>query len=495
MTPTCANYFLGLVVGCDGYPSPDDIIQAPSVCLEEWGTYAKRAAGDKGLPPYPAPTDIFLNKDNSQLAFCQLDCYGTYETAALTYFNTCAYNPAFYTQNSTKPGIAQLYAAIGLQQYRGMSCQATGDLFDATSKNCFDGMKDSINQVPGPLTPFMNDWTCQTLAAYPASVDITVTQFAGALCPAINDQLGCCASTDFTQLLPQATGVNMPPCLSRMLLESCPVVGATPLVFSAPCTDGNFMGVSTVTLQGHLVSRFVAAGDERAGLGPAKACNINIPGIGSLPCATLPNMYSDSLVAPFPAAFGTPAMQQIIGGYINGTLASLGIQYAPVQLGGTPYAPAQPFPAAMLVMVTDFTYSNDTGPTDPGPIPGFPTGSQCTDQNDGSYSCDLFWATTLDFTAQITVATESAGDLTQILAGALSQPAFATFFESNYLPGALPYTLDAGTTTFTVTGVSYTPEDPNWTTRLESAAPPAVTLTIMTWAIVAIAVFFTAVPF
>jgi hypothetical protein len=79
----CADYFVGFLFSCPGYPSKEDIYDAPSICLPEYiSLIAALKQGQK-------PVDVQTIAAGNYSEYCYEACYQNFVTAAAEYNANC----------------------------------------------------------------------------------------------------------------------------------------------------------------------------------------------------------------------------------------------------------------------------------------------------------------------------------------------------------------------------------------------------------------------
>lgn len=190
----CAEYFLGYLYSCPGYPGKDKIYEAPSICLEQY--LAIIMALKMGQKPIN-PNVIAMG---SYMEYCYEHCYQKYTDQTQTYNEQCG---QYISENFTQ-------MSETLVAFRGIACAET-NYTDQDNVNCYDeltAMQESA--TPGAPSP-LSDYTC--------------TIFAGnfpAVCMGFQSE-GCCWGNQAV-MLGQSLMKPIPPCLNKECADIAPIL-------------------------------------------------------------------------------------------------------------------------------------------------------------------------------------------------------------------------------------------------------------------------------
>mmetsp|Transcript_7954 Transcript_7954/g.13202 ORF Transcript_7954/g.13202 Transcript_7954/m.13202 type:complete len:507 (-) Transcript_7954:231-1751(-) len=298
----CARYILGYKFACPVFPVPQDVVDAPSVCIPDLLAIAPIIIqGAAGLQQLIGP---YLNTSDFDTTTCGRRCYQNYQYASHDFYYSCRQE-----LNATKAPIAT--ALLNYQEFRNQACS----LDPATGANCYASIT-SLTDGSVPVDIF--DFTCNYLGV-PAQNNFVMGQVCSKLAP-----FGCCAATGISMLFQNQIGglaaagsggsvdpKFFPPCLLQYLKDSCPQVALTEF-----CTNGSIATTSTV-----LGSVVIPRVDSQA------------PGVYEFP-----NVYNKTSVLT-------------LMGIISQVLVTYGF-------GGSPYNFVKDTP--FQVQITDYIYYNGT---------------------------------------------------------------------------------------------------------------------------------------
>jgi hypothetical protein len=86
MSKTCAQYFMGRMLGCSAFPDPSDFYNAPSLCLNQLLTVG--AAMAAGISPTSGLVYNFMRSDFN--VSCHRNCYQNFLNAGIEFYETCS---------------------------------------------------------------------------------------------------------------------------------------------------------------------------------------------------------------------------------------------------------------------------------------------------------------------------------------------------------------------------------------------------------------------
>ena len=188
----CADYLLGYLYSCPDFPDPEDIYEAPSVCLEQYlEVIMKLKMGQKPVNP-----EVIASGEYSE--YCYTNCYQVYVDRAEEYIEECSQY------------IASNFTAISesLNAFRGISCGETNYTVQE-NENCYDQLQDMTGGSDGSPSP-LSDFTCTLYD--PAMYPQVCTQFSAN---------GCCFGNQAV-MLGQSLMNPIPPCLNRYCVDIAP---------------------------------------------------------------------------------------------------------------------------------------------------------------------------------------------------------------------------------------------------------------------------------
>lgn len=239
MSKICAQYFFGYAYECSVFPSPDDILDAPSVCIPQFlGLLGQLTSG--AIKQY-----LFGSFDETA---CDRTCYQHYQNTSIDFYGDCFLDIA---NNSTLQTIYPLAYALGFfQEFRNQNCG-----MNAKGENCYTNIAELLNSTvsaggaSGGLS-FDCNFANQSDVYYDRVLAFKNNLAFQQLCESFGE-MQCCAATGIT-LLSQAQAAAIggadptlfPPCLLQYLDLYCPTVDMTLL-----CTNGSMTNQSIMTGQ------------------------------------------------------------------------------------------------------------------------------------------------------------------------------------------------------------------------------------------------------
>lgn len=216
---TCSKYLLGYAYSCPIFPPPENVFNAPSVCLTDLVAMTQNG-----------PPDITELIGGSTAESCEHNCYQTYLDRSYDFFASCS--GELGVNNTVLAGIKNF------QVYRSQGCVQNND-----GNNCFDMLKQLMpidfsptpaptaapagTPTPAPPPNPLFDYTCP----YPSTV---YQNFCGAFA-----SFKCCYGNEIS-MLEQTFNKLVAPCVQNNMKAICPTVD--PEVY---CTFGSKGSVGT----------------------------------------------------------------------------------------------------------------------------------------------------------------------------------------------------------------------------------------------------------
>jgi hypothetical protein len=111
MSKTCAQYFMGRMLGCSAFPDPSDFYNAPSLCLNQLLNVG--AAMAAGISPSSGLVFNFMRSDFN--VSCHRNCYQNFLNAGIEFYETCSSEV-----NATHP------VSVALKNFNTFRQQACG---------------------------------------------------------------------------------------------------------------------------------------------------------------------------------------------------------------------------------------------------------------------------------------------------------------------------------------------------------------------------------
>lgn len=160
----CAEYIVGALFPCPALPSPDELTEAPSVCLQDLLSMVSLANPNNTL-------DIMPGANHSE--DCYVECYQTYLINALDFYDSCTGELSSLPPDQCKVITNPELPLATMQTYRAQTCS-----FNEDDSNCLD----PIIQQFGANTsgqPDLFDYSCPLT---PPEYEYLASQFALELC-------------------------------------------------------------------------------------------------------------------------------------------------------------------------------------------------------------------------------------------------------------------------------------------------------------------------
>mmetsp|Transcript_6824 Transcript_6824/g.11337 ORF Transcript_6824/g.11337 Transcript_6824/m.11337 type:complete len:418 (-) Transcript_6824:4688-5941(-) len=160
----CAQYIVGAMFPCPIFPPPDELTDAPSICLPNLISLVSLASPNNTL-------DLLPGANHS--SECFIECYQDYLVNALDFYNSCsgelAALPTGMCPIITNPAMP----LASMQTYRAQTCSS-----NEVNTNC---LTDIINNFGADTSgqPDLFDYSCPMPAA---NYEMLASQFASQLC-------------------------------------------------------------------------------------------------------------------------------------------------------------------------------------------------------------------------------------------------------------------------------------------------------------------------
>lgn len=272
LSKTCAQYILGYLYTCPGFPAPAEIFDAPYTCLSQIKAIIPPSLisgltgggdGDTSLKSLADSLTNVHNYMNSNFSEnCQRRCFQRYIEQANTFFGNChdelsTWTVQAYNNNTRYPEVWILY---GFQEFRNQVCAT-----DPAGVNCF-----------GKVQKFLPTYYNGSKAIIP-TVNIfnhdcnfydnaTLNQAAlDQVCAEFQD-IGCCFGNNVAMMAQSQTNTSsifnhnaikeFPPCLLRYLKHTCGNVSSgnalDPVEFCNSGANGNMSVITGSVTMGQL---------------------------------------------------------------------------------------------------------------------------------------------------------------------------------------------------------------------------------------------------
>lgn len=307
MRKICTQYYLGYTYSCPTFYPPDQVYDAPSVCLQEWVGFVRTATGISD--PDGTFQQTYLGNPNWTTNSCGRNCYQEYQERSNKFYLTCAQEIATYPNATTEIPLLTLLNTY--QEFRNQAC-GKNDFGD----NCYvsiNSVVSSSSTSTSTVNPLnfecnyagLTDTWNQQLYSSNAQV---FQQFCANF-----GSLGCCAASGIN--LVQQNQLNFtnpiifPPCLLQYLNDGCSSVDLLDF-----CNNGSIANQTTLT--------------------------------GTF---TIPKVTTGQL--PFPDVYDKTSVQQLQG-VITNAFASLGFGVQPYK-----FIPNYPY----QVLIIGYDYLNASG--------------------------------------------------------------------------------------------------------------------------------------
>ena len=116
----CAEYIVGALFPCPALPSPDELTEAPSVCLQDLLSMVSLANPNNTL-------DIMPGANHSE--DCYVECYQTYLINALDFYDSCTGELSSLPPDQCKVITNPELPLATMQTYRAQTCCKLNGIF------------------------------------------------------------------------------------------------------------------------------------------------------------------------------------------------------------------------------------------------------------------------------------------------------------------------------------------------------------------------------
>jgi len=247
----CARYLLGYLYGCDAFPAPSELFDAPSTCLPELIALLPASAKTQALSAQASGKSISfdsispsMNHTKEYLASnfsqnCRRRCFQRYITQANTFYSSCNDQLLRYTNKTNQNNLYPIvYQLENYQFFKNQIC-----VENTNGQNCYDTLA-AINPVvhPNPKINILtydcnyfkaSDWStfslnslvlsgaCSTLGANGCCLANQVSMIA-------QSQTNSSASATYNKKMVISAVHMFPPCLMNYLSSTtCPSADLT----------------------------------------------------------------------------------------------------------------------------------------------------------------------------------------------------------------------------------------------------------------------------
>ena len=236
MSKTCAQYMLGFLYNCPNFPGPDEIFDAPYVCLTQLTRilppgFAGGLTGGGGDMSFASLADSLTNVHNYMESNftenCQRRCFQLHIEQANSFYGQCVDELMTWTtpSNNNNTRYPEVWILKGYQEFRNQVCAA-----DTHGNNCFGKVQKFLPTYYGgssAVVPDLNifDTDCNYYD------DVTKNQEGMEdICTEFQN-FGCCFGNAVAMMAQSQTNATavfnhnaikmFPPCLLRYLKHTC----------------------------------------------------------------------------------------------------------------------------------------------------------------------------------------------------------------------------------------------------------------------------------
>ncbi len=277
LSKTCAQYILGYLYTCPGYPAPAEIFDAPYICLSQIkailppdllaGLTGGSGAGISFASLADSLTNVHEYMSSNFSENCQRRCFQKYIDQANTFFGNChdelmTWTVTAFNNNTQYPEVWDLY---GFQEFRNQVCAT-----DPEGNNCFGKVQKFLPTYYNgtkALVPTVNifDHDCNfynNVTKNQAALEQVCVEF---------QNIGCCFGNNVAMMAQSQTNQSsisnhnaikeFPPCLLRYLKHSCGSEATDnaldPVEFCSTGANGNMSVIPGSVTMGQLTELHV----------------------------------------------------------------------------------------------------------------------------------------------------------------------------------------------------------------------------------------------